>query len=237
MQFIYDKNRVGEVLILTVLTLLLFVWSVWEGLGLNLTLLSLVLPVTFTLGVGYFWFLIPSGVVASIPSLLIYGFGIYTLCSTVNIFTVSAIKTIPLVRSARGIGFVLSLFTYFLLMDTVLSLRWDLWKYTTATFLVSFPLFFQGFWSVNFEKYFSKLLFIYSLLASLLIVQISIILFFWPVKIVVGSLFLTVFFYILLGLGQAKLEDRLFSSTVREYLTVGIVVFVSMFLATSWVDW
>jgi hypothetical protein len=58
--------------------------------------------------------------------------------------------------------------------------------------------------------------------------------FFWPTSVVVGSLFLTIALYLLLGLGQAKLEGRLFSQTVREYLTLGILVFLGMFLATRW---
>jgi hypothetical protein len=37
-----------------------------------------------------------------------------------------------------------------------------------------------------------------------------------------------------LGLGQAKLEGRLFSQTIREYLMVGVLVLLSMFLATRW---
>jgi hypothetical protein len=38
----------------------------------------------------------------------------------------------------------------------------------------------------------------------------------------------------LLGLGQAKLDERLFSSTVREHLVVGTLVFAAMFFATHW---
>lgn len=58
--------------------------------------------------------------------------------------------------------------------------------------------------------------------------------FFWPVSVVVGSLFLTVTFYMLLGLGQAKVEERLFPAVVREHVVVGIVVFLAMFIATHW---
>jgi hypothetical protein len=38
----------------------------------------------------------------------------------------------------------------------------------------------------------------------------------------------------LLGLGQAKIDGRLFASTVREHLTVGGLVFIAMFVATHW---
>jgi len=68
----------------------------------------------------------------------------------------------------------------------------------------------------------------------LVVGEISVSLFFWPATLVVGSIFLTVAVYILLGLGQAKLEQRLFRQTVREYLLVGILVFIGMFFATHW---
>jgi hypothetical protein len=84
------------------------------------------------------------------------------------------------------------------------------------------------------EKEFSKELVILSAVSSLIIGEIAAALFFWPVTVVVGSLFLTVTVYMLLGLGQAKLEDRLFSQTVREYLVVGLLVFIGMFFATRW---
>ena len=73
-----------------------------------------------------------------------------------------------------------------------------------------------------------------SAISSIVIGQIAISLYFWPVTVVVGSLFLTVTVYVLLGLGQARLEARLFVQTVREYLVVGLLVFLGMFIATRW---
>jgi hypothetical protein len=100
--------------------------------------------------------------------------------------------------------------------------------------VVSFPLFLQGFWSVVLEKEFSKDIFIISAISTLIMVEIAAVLFFWPVTVVVGSLFLTVTFYILLGLGQSRIEGRLFSATIREHLIVGALVFIAMFFATHW---
>lgn len=73
-----------------------------------------------------------------------------------------------------------------------------------------------------------------SIISSLAIGEIALCLFFWPVTVVGGSLFLTIAVYILLGLGQVKLEQRLFPQTVREYLLVGVLVFIGMFIATRW---
>jgi len=67
---------------------------------------------------------------------------------------------------------------------------------------------------------------ILSLTSSLIIAELVTLIYFWPVTVVVGSLFLTSGVYLLLGLGQAKLEDRLFPSITREYLTLGLIVLI-----------
>lgn len=233
-QFLTDQNRFWAIGVLGIATVILFVWSLLEGLGRNMTLLTLILPTIFTLGVGTFWFLLPANVFARIPVVIFYGIGIYILCLTMNIFTVSAIRTIALLRAARGVGFVLSLVASFLVFDAILSLRTSIYFLLPLVAVISLPLFFQGFWSVVLEREFSKEMFILSLVSTLVMVETAAVLFFWPVTVVVGSLFLTVTFYILLGLGQSKLEGRLFSATVREYLVVGVLVFIAMFFATHW---
>ncbi|OGM21079.1 hypothetical protein A2714_01985 [Candidatus Woesebacteria bacterium RIFCSPHIGHO2_01_FULL_38_9] len=229
-----DSYRFLSIGALGIITAVLFVWSLREGLGLNLTLLSLILPTFFTLGVGLFWFLLPSSVFARIPIIILYGLGIYTLCLTTNIYTVAAVRTIALLRAARGVGFVLTLLTLFLTFDTILSFRWPIYITSPFVLLSAFFLYYQGFWAVSLKKEFTVKELSVSLVSSIVMAEVALALFFWPVTVVVGSLFLTVTAYILLGLGQAYLEERLFSQTIREYLLVGLAVFIGMLLATNW---
>ena len=232
--FLDNQYRYLTITGLSLLTIVLFTWSLYEGLGKNLTLVTLVLPTFFTLGVGLFWFLLPSTIFTRIPIVIFYGLGIYALCLTSNIYTVATIRTIALLRAAKGVGFVLTLITSFLIFDTILSLREPVWFTTPLVFLVSFPLFFEGLWVIELEAKLSKDLFPTCLVLSLVMGEVATSLFFWPVTVVVGSLFLTVSFYMLLGLGQAKFEGRLFHDTVREYLLVGFLVLIGMFIATRW---
>jgi hypothetical protein len=78
-QFLDNQFRFWAIGALGLLTIVFFVWSLWEGLGRNMTLLSLILPALFTLGVGVFWFLLPSNIFARLPILIFYGIGIYVL--------------------------------------------------------------------------------------------------------------------------------------------------------------
>ncbi len=233
-QFLPDQFRMFAISGLGLLTIILFSWSLYEGLGKDMTLLSLVLPGLFTLGVGFFWFLLPSTIFTRLPVVIFYGLGIYALCLTSNIYTVAAIRTIALLRAARGVGFVLTLITSFLIFDAILSLRVPVYIVVPTISVLSFPLFLQGLWAVPLEKEFSTNLLIMSTTSALIVGEVATSLHFWPVSVVVGSLFLTVAVYILLGLGQAHLEGRLFAQTVREYLVVGALVFLGMFFATRW---
>jgi hypothetical protein len=234
MQFLPDRYRFISIALLGIFTLVTFTWSLKEGLKSDMTLLTLVLPVLYTLGVGLFWFLLPTNIFTRIPIVILYGFGVYALCLTANIYTVAAIRTIALLRSARGVGFVLTLLTFFLLFDTILSLRQPVYVTSLLVASVSIPLYWQGFWSVDLKRGFSFNILKRALIAGLIMMEIALSLFFWPVTVVVGSLFLTVSCYVLLGLGQSDIEGRLFLQTIREYLTIGVVVFIAMFLATRW---
>jgi hypothetical protein len=236
-QFLDNEYKLLAIGGLGLITALLFTWSLFEGLGLNMTLLALIVPVLFTLGVGMFWFLLPVNIFARIPIVILYGVGIYSLCLTSNIYTVAAIRTIALLRAAKGVGFVLTLLTLFLLFDAALSLRSSMHITAFLVGVTSVPLFFQGLWTVQLKKEFDFKLIIISLVFSLIMAEVAISLHFWPVTVVVGSLFLTIAAYMLLGLGQAKLEARLFSQTVRDYFIVGILVFIGMFFATRWNIW
>lgn len=233
-QFLTDQNRFWAIGVLGALTVLLFVWALWGTLKKNMTLLTLVLPTFFTVGVGVFWFLLPANIYTRIPIVIFYGIGIYILLLTMNIFTVSANRTIALLRAAKGVGFVLSLVASFLVFDAIMSLKTDIYFLSGLVLVLSFPLFLQGFWTALLEKSVSNDLLILSAVCAWVTAEVSLALYFWPVTVVTGSLFLTVTFYILLGLGQAKLDGRLFPSVIREHLVVGAIVFIAMFFATHW---
>src|SRR3990167_8713664 len=169
-QIIGNQYRFLGIGVLTILTGLLFAWSLQEGLGKNTTLLSLVLPALFTLGVGLFWFLLPSSIYVVLPLVLVYGFGVFALVSSQNIFVVAAVtKSIPLLRTARGIGFVLTLFTSFLIFDAIISLRISVLITALLNGFSAALIFWQGLWQIPLEIKFSKELLTLSCLFGLMI--------------------------------------------------------------------
>ena len=59
-QFLDNPYRIPAIFGLSLFTAGLFAWSLYEGLGLDMTILTMVLPAVFTAGVGLFWFLLPA---------------------------------------------------------------------------------------------------------------------------------------------------------------------------------
>jgi len=219
---------------LTILTYLLSAWSLREGVSGIEWLTVLILPTLFTAGVGLFYFLLPSSWLARLPVAALYGLGLYALLLTENIFSVATIRNIQLLRAAHAVGFLLTLLTAFFLYNTILSFRFSFWLNFIFVFLASFPLFIQGLWSVKLEEKISGQIWFYSLALSLIVAEGALALSFWPVTVSADSLALITVMYVVLGLTQHYLSQRLFRRTINEYLTVGIIVLAVILITTHW---
>lgn len=227
-------NRYLAIFILSLLTIPLTLWSLKEALKGPIWIVSWILPLTFTAGIGLFYFLLPGTFFTTLPIILLYFIGLYALFLSENIFSVAAIRTIQLFRSAWAVSFLLTLLISFLLYDTILSFRLPFYFNFVLVFLCSFLIFLHGCWSVNLDEKISGKIFLYTIMLSLGMGQIALILSFWPTGITLSSLFLTSIVYVSLGLTEAKLSDRLFKKTIWEYLLVGLAVFFVILFYTVW---
>ena len=229
--FEFKYQAIGS---LTLLAGILTFWSLEEAaFGLS-SWMTTILPMFFTAGIALFYFLLPSSFWTVVPIIIFYLIGMYSLLLTENIFSVAAIRTINLFRSASAVGFLLTLLTSFFLYNATVSLKMFFYFNFASIFLVSFPLVLTGLWSVNLDERISLKLIALAFLISLIIAEFELILSFWPVTVTVGSLFLTTVVYVLLGLAQAYLNERLFKNTITEYLVVGLIVFLTIVAYTSW---
>ncbi len=220
---------------LTLLTVALHFFSLYEGLNFKVErLLTPVLPVFFSLGVSLFYFLLPSSWSYRLLIFVLFSFGMYVVFLTENIFTVASLRTIALARAAQAVGFLLTLLSLFFLYDAVFSFRLSFWQNAVLAALLTFPLTLHSLWAVNLEEKLSREDLLFALIFSLVVGEFALIISFFPVEILTGSLFLTTVSYVLLGLGSAQRADRLFKKTVQEYLLVGGLMFLGLLLTTSW---
>ncbi|MBN1263245.1 MAG: hypothetical protein JW991_02720 [Candidatus Pacebacteria bacterium] len=219
---------------LSLLALLLSGWSLRENLNGIEWLTVLILPFLFTGGVGFFYFLLSSAWTARLPVIVLFALGIYVLLLTENIFSVASVRNIQLFRSAQATGFLLTLLTAFFLFDTVFSFRLSPWLNFLVCFPLGFLLFFQGLWSVVLREKFSPRILYLGLVLALVLAEIALGISFWPLAVSTSSLFLITALYVLLGLVQGNLQERLFKNTIKEYLWVGMTVLLTVLLTTRW---
>lgn len=193
-----------------------------------------ILPVMFTVGVAFFYFLLPVRWLTRLPTAVLYALGMYAILLTENIYNVSAIRTIQLLRAAHSVGFLITLVTVFLFFDTVFSFHLPALSNALLIFLLSFPLVLQSLWSMFLEPKFNYQILSGTLTVSLVFAQIAYILSFWPINSTIFALFLTTVFYSLVGILQQKLIERLFPNTLKEFLGVVLITLILLIFTTHW---
>jgi hypothetical protein len=213
---------------------LLSAWALKEGL-VGVEWLTVTLPsVLFTASVGLFYILLPQAWWARLGIALVFGIGQYALLLTANIFSVAAIRTIALFRAATAVGFVMTLVTGFFLFDTILSFRFSFPVVGLLVFVTSFLLLLPALWSVELLPSISAKVRLYAFWLAVALGLLSTSICFWPISISVASLFLSTMLYVVLGISQHHFSDRLFARTVGEYVTVGVVVTLTMLATVGW---
>jgi hypothetical protein len=219
---------------LSVLTYLVSLWTLWEGIDRLKAVILLILPTLFTLAVASFYFLLPIRWLTRLPVATVFGLAFYLLLLSQNVFNVAAVRTIPLYRAASTVAFLFTLITSFFLFNVVFAFNLLFVVNAILVFIISFPLILHVLWSLAMEERLKPETLVYAGIMSLSLGEIALVLSFWPMVTIIWSLTLSSFTYILLGLSTNYLKGRLNHKVVWEYLGIGILIFFVAFLGTSW---
>lgn len=213
---------------------LISAWALFEDLKGVEWLTLLTLPAFYATAVALFYYLLPSHVFTTLVIILMFGTGLYAIYLTENIYSVAAIRTIQLLRAAHAVGFLMTVLTLVFIYNTIFSLRWEWWVNGLLVGAVSWPLLMQALWSIKLPNRLEKQYWLMSGSLTMILIQIAMVLSFLPVTVWIASLFLAAVVYVVLGLLQHALDERLFSRTIYEYLGVGLFVLVATLLVTPW---
>ena len=227
------EDRAKMILGLSILTLILSAWALRENLKRIKWATLLILPPLFSIAVGLFYFLLPVRWLTRLPSAILFALGMYALLLTENIYNVATERSIGLLRVAQSVGLLLTLATYFLLAETILSFHLSAFLNFILILIFSFLLALQSLWSVRLGEEIKKEV-LYSLVISLCLAELAFVFSFWPVKLTIEALFLTTVFYVLTGASQQYLLGKLFKKSITEFLTVFLAVFLLLLLTTAW---
>lgn len=219
---------------LACLTDILLFWVLRRDMRGVSSIPILILPFFYTLSCVLFYSVVPQRMISRVLITFFYSFGLYSLLLTQNIFAVSTLRTINLVRSARIVSFVLTLIILFFLTNTIFSLRLP---YYITPFLVSsivFLLGFQSLWVRTIDGASQRDVFLHGLICSLMICQLAWALILWPVQASIYTLFITGMFYTYIGVSQVWFEKRLFKGVLWEYIWVGFSSILFLIVFSGW---
>lgn len=194
----------------------------------------LVLPFFFSLAFPFFYSLVPERLLSRLIITIIYAFGLYSLFLTQNIFAVSGIRTINLLRSARIVAFVITLLVFYFLVNFIFSLRLPVLLTPLVILPLSFLMNIQSIWTYSLDTSQVKAIALFSAVIAFSILQLSYVLVLWPVNASIYALFLTGVFYTYSGLCHAWLERRLFRGILWEYVWVGFISVLFLVIFSKW---
>ncbi|HUD18902.1 MAG TPA: hypothetical protein VMR81_00450 [Patescibacteria group bacterium] len=194
----------------------------------------LLLPTLFTLSISLFYFLLPTRWLTRVPFLALYAVGMYALMLTENIYHVASERTIALLRAAHSVGYLITLTTYFLLVQTVLAFRFPGITNTILVGVISFFLVFQSLWSVVLEETVSKRVWAVTVAVSLVLTELAWLFSYLPTQSTLIVLFVMTSFYGMVGMAQQYLVEKLYKKTVVEFFSLTSIVFIITMIATHW---
>jgi len=235
----YDSRYFGLMVVMVMV-----VFCFWFGLGIifeksfYIRVISVLLPVGFFIGFGLFGTLLPYNTIGAVMMSVLFGLVLYGMFLVENVFLVAiGFKTVPLYRAAYTVSLIFILLSAFFMFDSLFSFRLSfLWNGWWAL-LISMLVFLYQFWAIAIElpddgK--NKNIKTYVLVPSILMAELAMVFSFWPTGIFKGSVYLVSVIYILSGLIQADIRDRLFRRTVLQYVWVGVAVVAAALLITRW---
>ncbi len=229
----FSRSGFSIVFILSLLTNLFLFWAIHEDVRENKAYHTFILPFFYSLAFGLFYFVTPTLFLSRIILTIIYAFGLYSLFLSQNILVVSSIRTIALLSGARIVSFVVTLISYFFLTNIVYTLHVTIFLVILFIFIYTYLLIYHSLWTYNLQKT-TQSISIWVAALTVCLVESATILWFWPSNPTVIALFLTGFFYTIVGLSHIWFEKRLFKGILWEYVWVGCITFFILILFTPW---
>lgn len=191
------------------------------------------LPFLCSLAFSLFFFLTPTRLISRVVITSLYAVALYALFLSENIFLVASTRTIALTNSAKIVTFVISLLSYFFLINTIFSFRLPFFATTLLIALFSFFFIMHGLWTYTLAKSLKADL-LWSLILTICLFELSCVLWFWPTSSTLIALFLTAAFYTLVGISHMWFDKRLFQSVFWEYAWVVGIACLLLVWFTSW---
>jgi hypothetical protein len=231
----FDFDMVWVFVPVIVLTVYIFTFfAIFEGVNKIEWIVLFVMPLLFTVFAYFFYFLFPVRWLTRVPLIVTYGFSFYGILLTSNIFNVGVEKNIQLYRAAFSVNYLFQTLIVFLAMQVLMSFRQAFLINGLASFVIIFPIALQLLWSVKPQVRLEKSALFFALVISFIMMQVSMVLSFVPIRSTIYALVMTACYYSIAGLIYHLVDEKLFKQTIREYTFVMIFVGIIALLTIQW---
>ena len=198
-----------------------------EDLQAREWLLILPFPTLYSLTIAAFYFLLPDNFWSLVFILGLFVLGAYSIFLTSNIFSVAKERNIQLLNAAQATALFFAIIISLLGSQTIFSLNLPFYFNFLAIFLLHFPLSLTISWSVNLEEKISLTLWQLSFFSALIMAEFALVFSFLPMNNWNIALLLMSVFYLILGIIQTYLREKLFRQVINEYLFLtGFIILI-----------
>lgn len=216
--------------ILGVVSYILSLWALSGDLQLFEFFTIAPFPALYAMAVGLFYFLLPENILTKMVVLSLFGIGMYAIFLAANIYSVAKGRTIQLIHAAHAVSLLMTVMTSLLFTNAIFSLKLPFYLNALLVGGTNFPLILMSLWSIKIEQEVGREVIVLSLILTMFLVELAILLSFFPLSVWNSALFLMAFLYIGLGLLHNFLRGILFKNALREYSLVAVLVAILFIL-------
>lgn len=191
----------------------------------------LTLPTLFTVAVGGVFAFFPSfSATFRLLIMALFSLGFYLILLAENVFNVGRERSIPLLKAAGTVSFLLTLLTAFLLFTVLFKAALPVACQWLLLFFLAFLLGFQSLWTIVLGTKLDARLFLGSCLFALAVLELAVATSFWPLESFFRALVLSTGFYVFLGIAFHYYKKTLKGKIFLEYAAVALLVALVLFL-------
>lgn len=209
-------------------------FALYEGIEKIEWYMLFLMPVLLSVAMYLFYFLFPVRWLTRIPFILVYSVSTYAVLLSSNIFNVGVEKNLQLYRAGFSVNYLLQTMVFFLISNVLASFHWGFLANAVVFGILALAMSLQLYWSIRLDLHVRKEVLRHAWLTALLIGEACLFLSFLPIQESIFALVVAVLYYCLAGLTHLHLDERLFTHSVREYVTILIVILAILGLSVSW---
>ncbi len=122
---------------------------------------------------------------------------------------------------------------YSLIFYFYLFFGWPKWAVILSVFIISFLITYQALLKKNIPSVAS---WVYILITVLILSEITWVITFWPVVYLIGGMVILTSFYVVWGLIQDHIDNKLELKIILEYLAVAFTILAIVLATTRWIS-